>query len=325
MMEYDVVVTDHDFDSLAIERDVLAGLAEVRTLAETVGDSNVDGKSLRTADGILNLRAELDRSTIVDLEACTIIARYGIGVDNIAVDAASERGIYVTNVPDYCIEEVVTHALGLALALERSLHRYDRSIAAGEWNRDVGTPIRRLSTQSIGIVGFGAIGQTFGERAATLGAEILAYDPYIDDSEIVDYDVTLVEFEELLDRADLISIHSPLTTATKGMFNETAFSRMRDGAYLINTSRGPIVDKAALLTALDAGEIAGAGLDVFPKEPPEQTDTLRDHEAVLTTPHVAWYSEEANTERRRAAAECVRQALNGKRPPNLVNGDAFDG
>ncbi|WP_265110802.1 C-terminal binding protein [Halosolutus halophilus] len=323
MVDYHIVVTDHDFDDLAIERTVLDGIAEVRTLAADVGDV---GRQLPdSVDGILNLRAELDRSAIGSLDECKIIARYGIGVDNVALDAASEKGIYVTNVPDYCLEEVATHALGMALALARSLHRYDRSVAGGEWDRDVGTPIHRLSTRTVGVVGFGGIGRAFGERAAALGADVIAHDPYVDEEEVVDYDVTLLGFEELLDGADIISVHSPLTDSTRRLFDEDAFHRMRDDAYLINASRGAIVDRVALLDALEAGKIGGAGLDVFPTEPPAADDPIRDHEAVLTTPHVGWYSEEANVERRRAAARCVRQALEGDRPSNLVNEDAVDG
>ncbi|WIV67025.1 C-terminal binding protein [Natrialbaceae archaeon AArc-T1-2] len=323
MGDYLVVVTDHDFDDLSIERDVLDGIAEVQPLAEDVGDVTRDLPA--GTDGILTLRAELDRSTITDLDACRIIARYGIGVDNVNVDAAGERGIYVTNVPEYCLEEVATHALGMAISLTRSLPQYDRSVAAGEWDRDVGAPVRRFSTQTVGVVGFGAIGRAFGERAAALGADIVASDPYVDDDAVVEYDVELLEFEELLEHADVVSVHSPLTDSTRGMFDEEAFDRMRDSAYLINASRGPIVDRAALVDALDAGEISGAGLDVFPEEPPAVDDPLRDHDAVLSTPHVGWYSEEANAERRRTAARCVRRALEGQRPPNLVNEDALGG
>lgn len=324
-----VVVTDHDFDDLSIEREILDPVAEVRTLTTgtnggDAGALSADDKNLlAAADGILNLRMELSEKAINTFEQCRIIARYGIGVDNVAVDAASRQGIHVTNVPDYCIEEVATHAFGMALSLVRSLPQYDRSVSDGQWNRGVGTPVHRFSSQTVGVVGFGAIGRAFGERAAALGAEVISYDPYVDDANIVDYDVTLAEFEDLLDRSDIVSIHSPLTDATRGLFDEEALHQMKEDAYVINASRGPIIDGEALHVALNAGEIGGAGLDVFPDEPPAQDDPLRDHESVLATPHVGWYSEEASTQRRRDAARCVRDVLTGDRPSDLVNEDAF--
>lgn len=322
MGQHLVVVTDHDFDDLSAERDVLRGIADVRTLSRDVGDVDADPDLLERADGVLNLRAEIDRPMVDRLDSARIIARYGIGVDNVDVEAASERDVYVTNVPDYCIEEVSTHALALVLSLSRSLKRYDSSIATGGWDRESGAPIRRFSTLTVGILGFGEIGRKLGERVRALGADVIASDPYVDDAGIVDYRASLRSFDALLEESDIVSVHAPLTDTTRGLFDSGAFRQMRDDAYLINVSRGPIVDGAALLDALDTGELAGAGLDVFPAEPPAVDEPLRNHEAVITTPHVGWYSEEANSERRRSAAQAVRQALTGERPENLVNGDA---
>jgi len=321
MSEYTVVVTDHDFADLAIEREMLDGVAEVVALADDVGavPENADERLAET-DAVLTLRYEIDADAVAGMDDCRVIARYGIGVDNIAIEAAAERGIPVTNVPNYCREEVATHALSLGLALSRGLTRYDDAVAAGEWDRAVAAPIHRFSTRTVGIVGYGAIGRAFGARADALGADILASDPFLDAEDVADDPATLTNFPELLGRADLVSIHSPLTDDTRGLFDADAFERMREGAVLINVARGPIVDVEALQDALEAGEIAGAGLDVFPAEPPAADHPLRDHPRVVTTPHVAWYSEEANDERRREAAGIVRAVLTGEGPWNVVNG-----
>lgn len=325
MPAYTVVVTDHDFGDLQVERDVLGDIADVVDLTDGVGGGENAGETetvqrLTEADAVLNLRYDLDAETVATMANCRLIARYGIGVDNVAVDTAADHGIPVTNVPDYCLEEVATHAISLLLALNRGIVRYDDSVAAGAWDRDVATPLHRFSTETVGIVGFGAIGRAVAERLAGFGVDLVASDPFLDPEDVADSNVDLVDFETLLERSDSVTVHSPLTDSTRGLFDAEAFERMKRSASLVNVARGPIVDGDALRSALDEGEIAGAGLDVFPTEPPEADDPLRSHERVVTTPHVAWYSEEANAERRRSAAENVRAALEGGEVENVVNG-----
>jgi D-3-phosphoglycerate dehydrogenase len=320
MTDHTVVVTDHDFEDLSIEREGLADVAEVVELTNDVGGSAADAReTLAEADAVINLRYDLDAESVALLDDCQVISRYGIGVDNIATDAARERGIPVTNVPDYCLEEVSMHALALWLALSRGLPTYDDAVAAGDWDRSAAAPIHRLSTRTVGVVGYGAIGRAVGERAAALGADVLASDPFLSPADVADDPAELVSFETLLDCADFVTVHSPLTPDTRGLFDAGAFSRMRDDAYFVNVARGPIVDTEALVAALDAEELAGAGLDVFPEEPPATADPLRDHPDVVTTPHVAWYSEEANEERRRTVVDIVRTTLEGGEPYNVVN------
>ena len=320
MSQYTVVVTDHDFADLSIERDGLSDVADVVELASDVGTDLEDAHdTLARADAVINLRYELDAAAIDALEGCRVISRYGIGVDNVDVEAASARGIPVTNVPEYCTEEVSVHALTLYLALARGLKDYDGDVAAGGWDRDVATPIHRLSTRTVGVVGYGAIGRAVGERASALGADVVASDPFLTEADVADDPATLLAFEELLDRADVVTVHSPLTPETRELFDAAAFGRMKPSAYFVNVARGPIVDGEALRTAVDEGEIAGAALDVFPQEPPSADDPLRDHEKVLTTPHVAWYSEEANEQRRRTVTDIVRAALEGDHVANVVN------
>lgn len=316
MVSFTVVVTDHDFESLDVEEAILGDIATVRDLSET-SDSEFD-VALVEADGILNLRRDLGVETIAGLESCRIIARYGIGVDNVDADAAAEQGIYVTNVPGYCDEEVSVHATALLLAIARGVTTYDESIAAGEWDRDVATPLHRLSTRTVGIVGFGAIGRALARRLDALGFTVLASDPFLTEEDIADEPASLVSFETILTESDYVSIHSPLTEDTRGMFDADAFDAMKNDAALINVARGPIVDEEALFDALEDGSIGAAGLDVFDPEPPAADSPLRDHPNVVTTPHVAWYSEEANDQRRHEAAQCVRAALTDETPDNVV-------
>jgi D-3-phosphoglycerate dehydrogenase len=312
-----VVVTDHDFEDLSIERGVLDGVAELRELSADPGDR---GPTIpRDADALLVLRRPIDAADLDRLGDCRIVARYGIGVDGVAVDTATDRGVHVTNVPDYCVEEVATHALTLGLCLYRDVARYDADVAAGGWDRTAAPPIHRFSTRTVGVVGYGAIGRAFGERAAALGGDVIAFDPFLDPEDVADTPADLVEFDALLDRSDLISIHAPLSDDTRGLFDAGAFDRMRDDAVLVNVARGGVVDGDALRAAVEAGTIGGAGLDVLATEPPAADDPLRDHERAVVTPHVAWYSEEANAERRRRAAENVRAALRGATPPDAVN------
>lgn len=314
-----VVVTDHDFDDLGIEREVLGGVATVEAVHDApAGHRGGYAPALATADAVLNLRYTLDGDAFDAMDACRIVARYGVGVDNVDCDAARRRGCWVTNVPDYCVEEVATHAVAAWLSLERGLSRYDDDVAAGGWDRDAAGPLRRLTELTVGVVGYGAIGRAVGRRVAALGPDVLASDPYLSPDDLAGEPGTLVAFETLLDRADAISLHTPLTDDTEGLVDAGAIDRLSNDAYLVNVARGELVDLDAVVAALGEGSIAGAALDVFPTEPPGDEHPLRDHDRVLTTPHVAWYSDAANAERRRRAAENVRAVLVGERPENAV-------
>ncbi|MDR9382022.1 MAG: C-terminal binding protein [Natronomonas sp.] len=318
MTSFTVVVTDHDFESLDIEEALLGDVATICDLSES--SESEFGAALAEADGVLNLRRNLNSERIADMQGCRIIARYGIGVDNIDADAAAEQGIYVTNVPNYCDEEVSDHAMALLLAIARGVMAYDKSVAEGEWDRDVATPLHRLSTQTAGIVGFGAIGRALGRRLDALGFTVLASDPFLSEEDVSDEPASLVSFETVLAESDYVSIHSPLTEDTRGMFDADAFKAMKDDAALINVARGPIVNEGALLDALEDGSIGAAGLDVSDSEPPAVDSPLRDHPDIVTTPHVAWYSEEANDQRRYEAAQCVSAVLADETPNNVIVG-----
>jgi D-3-phosphoglycerate dehydrogenase len=317
MSGYTVVVTDHDFADLSIEREILGDVADVVEFDR--GDGDIE-ETLAMTDAVINLRLELGAERIAHMDDVRVIARYGIGVDNVDIEAAAERDVPVTNVPDYCQEEVALHALTFMLALSRRVKTYDDSVGSGEWDRSVAAPIHRFSTRTVGVVGYGSIGRAVGERVDALGATVVASDPFLSTGDVADDPATLLAFEALIERADVVTIHSPLTDETRGSFDRETFARMRDRAYLVNVARGPIVDADALLAALDAGELAGAGLDVFPTEPPPTDHPLRSHPKTIVTPHVSWYSEEANEQRRRTVAHIVENALTGGQLENVVNG-----
>ena len=313
-----VVITDCDHVNVEPEERVFseAGfdlrLARCRTSEDVIEEA-------RGADAIVNQYAPVDEAVLDALTRCRIVVRYGVGVDTVDVAAASERGIWVANVPDYGTEEVSDHALALMLNLLRGVGRLDRAVRRGVWDVKEIRPLRRVRTLTVGVVGCGRIGAAFARKAGRLGMRVLGYDAVGVPEELVREGVEEVGFDELLDASDVVSLHLPLGEETRHLIGEEQLGRMRRGAYLINTSRGGLVDSAALLRALDAGEISGAALDVLETEPPEKGDRLVSHDRVITTPHAAWYSEESfETLKSEAAREVVR-VLSGGRPRSPVN------
>lgn len=265
--------------------------------------------------------------TLAD-RGCRAIVRCGIGVDPIDCEAAAEREMYVVNVPSYCEGEVSDHALMFVLALNRRLGQYDAALHAGRWEKGIGeVPVRRSTEQTLGLVGFGRIARLVAEKAAALGMAVIASDPYVEAGTMADHGVERVSFETVLETADVVSVHAPLTAETAGMFDAAAFARMRPDAHFVNVARGGLVVAEDLREALDAGAIAGAAVDVFIEEPVDEgggaarfDHPLRGAENVLLTPHVAWFSLEAEDEKRRKGAEEARRVLAGKAPQNVVVG-----
>lgn len=312
MSRHTVVAKDQRYGEFGVEREIIGDIADIHLLDE-------EGVSLTDAEALINHVDVVDADDITKLEECRVIARYGIGIDNIDVETATEHGIYVANVPEYCLEEVPTHAVAFFLALNRQLKPCDVAMADREWKTDRISKIHRFSEQTVSIVGFGNIGRGVGDRVAALGATVLAADPYLESEDIADHDAELVSFDEAVERADYLSVHSPLTPETQGIIDAGVFERMKDTAALVNVARGPVVDEAALIKALETGEIVGAGLDVFETEPPGADNPLRNHPRVITTPHQAWYSEESKRECREGVARAIRQGLEGERPETAVN------
>jgi D-3-phosphoglycerate dehydrogenase / 2-oxoglutarate reductase len=249
---------------------------------------------------------------------CRIIARYGIGVDTIDLDAATAAGIIVTNNPTYCIEEVAEHTMALLLACARKVAFYDRLVRAGTWAVPPGKPLFRLDGSTLGLIGFGNIARQVAVRAAAFGMKVLYADPFVKEGQFGEPG-RKVELNDLLKEADFVSVHPPLTPQTRKMVNDDALSRMKATAFLINCSRGPIVDTEALVRALDAKKIAGCALDTTDPEPLPNPHPLRDRENVIINPHVAWYSERAMVGLQAGAPSEVRRVLTGEWPVNVVN------
>ncbi len=299
-----VVLTDQVFPDVALERRILAGIGADLVVA---GDRDEALALARDADALLNTYLPLDAGALGGMDRCRVIARYGIGTDNIDLDAARQQGIAVTNVPDYCVEEVAVHAVAMALALQRRLPQGQVSLLDGGWGVDALRPIHRLSAQVAGVVGLGRIGRQVAGHLAALGMTVLGHDPYVADLD----GVQLVGLEELLSTADVVTLHSPLTPTTRGMVAGPQLKAMKPTAVLVNVSRGPLVVLEDLVAALHDGVIAGAGLDVFDHEPPDP-ERLRDVPNLLATPHSAFYSEEALEESQRKAVGEVVAALTGQ-------------
>lgn len=313
-----VLITDYAWESLEPERAILAQAGASLVVAER-GSEDELADLAGEADGILTCWKPVTARVIRRAQKCRAIGRYGIGLDNIDVACATELGIVVTNVPSYCIEEVSDHALALLLSLARKVPAYDRAIKAGRYDLRAQMPLYRLRGKTLGIAGFGKIGRALYRKAQGFEFKVLVYDPYLDPASLGGYIVEQVGITELLERSDFISIHVPLNAETRGLFNAEAFKRMKPTAFLINTCRGPVVDEAALLEALNTGRIAGAGLDVLSSEPPSAQAPLVLHPRAIISPHAAFYSQESVLELQTAAARQMAEVLTGRRPANIVN------
>jgi D-3-phosphoglycerate dehydrogenase len=313
-----VGVTDHVFPNLEPTKQVLAGLgAEVRLAEATTPEAIL--KVARDADGLLVCYAKVPAQIIEQLKRCKVIARTGIGVDNVDIDAATRAGIVVTNVPEYCEDEVSDHAMAMLLALVRKIPFANKRAHAGKWETAAVNPIHRLRGRTLGLVGFGKIPKLVAAKAQTFGLQVQTYDPYITAETTSKFNVKLVTLPELLKTSDYVSVHTPLTAETKNMFNADAFRQMKRGALLVNTARGPLVDVDALVDALEAGQVGGAALDVLPQEPPVPGLRLLGRDDVILTPHTGFYSEESMVDLQTKAAQQVALVLSGKEPRYPIN------
>jgi D-3-phosphoglycerate dehydrogenase len=272
----------------------------------------------KEADGILNQYARMDRRMIEQLSRCKVITRYGIGVDTIDLTAATESGIIVANVPDYCLNEVADHTVTMLLACARKMLVFDRIVRGGSWDFRKGGAIRRLQGKVLGLVGCGKIGLAVARRMTAFGIRVIAFDPYL---KRAGEGVELTDLSTVLGTSDFISIHCPLTESTRHLIGEMEFKEMAKRPIIVNTSRGPVIDEKALLGALETGQISGAGLDVVETEPPDPGNPLLKMENVVLSPHTAFYSEESVSQLKRDAAESVVSVLQGRWPKSVVNRD----
>jgi D-3-phosphoglycerate dehydrogenase len=320
-MSLQVAVSDSVFPDLDPAREVLSTIGASLTMASESTPEAIM-RVAADADALLVTYAKITADMIERMSRCRVISRFGIGVDNVDLAAASKKGIVVTKVPDYCIDEVSDHALALLLAAARKIPMANAEVHAGTWHMPSVVPIHRLRSSVLGLVGFGRIPQLVAPKAQAFGLRVIAYDPYVADDAFTRLGVERVEFEELLRTSDFVSIHSPLLPETRGLFNAEVFGKMKPTAYLINTARGPIVDEAALAAALDRKQIAGAALDVMTEEPPRHSPLVGRGDVVIT-PHTSFYSEESLVELQVKAAQEVVAVLTGHAPRNPVNPDVL--
>ena len=315
---YTVLVTDHPAPTPDLEAELLARVGGRLVVADTGSEAELLSL-VPDADAILTCFRHVTPRVVQAGARLRVIGRYGVGVDNIAVDVATERGIPVTNVPVYCVDEVAEHAIALLLTLARRTATYDESVRAGEWRIDAGMPMHRIAGSVLGVVGFGHIGRAVVARALGLGMRVLVADRSAEVAEVAAAGAELVELDRLLTEADAVSLHLPLTSATHHLLDAKNLARMKSGAILVNCARGAIVDIDALAIALSEGRLAGAGLDVFDPERLPVDHPLVGLRSTVLTPHVAFYSEESIAELQRQATENVIAVLTGQTPPNLVN------
>jgi len=310
-----VVITDCDHPSVEIEKEILSKINPEFILAYCHTEDEVI-EVAKDADGIINQYAPIARRVIESLKGCKVIARYGVGVDNIDLEAASEHKIIVVNVPDYCIDEVSTHTMALVLACARGITLLNSKIKDKKWDFTLAKPLFRTKGKILGLFGLGQIARAVAQKASGFGFKVIAYDPYISK---VDKNIKLVEFSVLLSDSDFISIHAPLTDETRYVFGENELKTMKKTAYLINTARGSIVNEKTLYVALKGKWIAGAALDVMEKEPPDWENSLLKLDNLIITPHISFYSEESYIELKTKVAEAVLSVLKGELPRAIVN------
>jgi D-3-phosphoglycerate dehydrogenase len=308
-----IAVTDSPFPSLDPAKAALERLdPELRMAASASADDIL--AVARNADAILVTYAKLPRELLRQLTRCKAIGRFGLGVDNIDIKAASELGIAVTYVPDYCLHEVSDHAMALLLALARKIPLSNGLVQAGRWEMPALVPIHRLRGRVLGLVGFGNIPRALAPKAKAFGLRVVTHDPFVAREALAAADVEAMSFERLLQISDFVSIHAPLVPATRGLFNADVFRKMKKGAILINTARGPLVDEGALIAALDGGHLGAAALDVAAVEPLARDSKLLGRDNVILTPHTAFYSVEALEELQTKCASDVARVLRGEPP-----------
>ncbi|MEA2585881.1 MAG: D-3-phosphoglycerate dehydrogenase / 2-oxoglutarate reductase [Thermomicrobiales bacterium] len=290
---------------------------------EVVLTGELESESARTAAreaealmvGLNRISADL----MDELTRLKIVTRVGTGVDAIDIAAATTRGIWVTNVPDYSIDEVSTHAISLVLAQARMLFPHRVAGRDGRWRYRAETPIRRFAGQTIGVLGMGRIGSASARKGRGLGLEVIAHDPYLPDERFEELGVRRVDFDTLMRESDFLTLHVPLTDETRRIVDARALSLMKPTAYLVNTARGEVIDVDALVEAVRAGTIAGAGIDVLPEEPPAADHPILHDDRIIVTPHIGWASVEAGHDSKVRGSEDVVRVLRGERPKYPIN------
>ena len=322
-MKYKAIVTDYVWPNLDIERSILneneIDLVDCKSMSrEDILSESTD------ADAIIFCFADVDSELLEKAKKCKVASRYGIGVDNIDIKKCTELGIVVTNIPDYCLEEVADHAIGMILSLNRRITEHWDLVKNGGWHElNLDIPVLRLSEATLGIVGFGRIGKTIAQRMSSFGVKIIASDPILKPGEIID-NVKIVTFDQLLEQSDFITVHVPLMEDTHHLFSKPEFSIMKNNAILINCARGGLINEMDAALALKNNEIGGVGLDVIEDMSDKPTSPLFESKNVIITPHTAFFSKSSNEELQKRTAQEVVRVINSKQPENFINPEVIN-
>jgi D-3-phosphoglycerate dehydrogenase / 2-oxoglutarate reductase len=331
--QFTVVVTSDRYGNetwgLELEQALVAEVTDINVRLVSRASVSEDDliRAAQDADALLvSTREVVSRRVLENIPRVKVISRYGVGLDNVDLDAAADAGIVVTHYPGYCTSEVADHAMAMIMALNRRIVEQDRALREGAWvehgpatRRILRGPVQPLREQTLGLVGFGRIGRAVAARAKPFNLTILAADPYIDPDVMVAAGVEPVSLEDLLRRSDIVTIHAPLTSETRGLINAETLALMKPSAVLVNTARGPIIDLPALAEALEEGKLAGAALDVVDPEPLPADAPFYRMPNVILTPHSAYYSERSVDVVRRETLLEALQVLRGKRPRTVAN------
>ena len=310
-----VLISDYSWPDVEIEREVLAK-AGAELVVAPADDCATLSRLAADVDAIMTCWARIPAEVIQAVENCRVVARLGIGLDNIDVEFCTRQGIPVTNVPDYCQLEVAEHTLALLLALARNIGIFHQDARSGVYDREHGPPLQRLAGRTLGLVGLGNIGLTVAEKATAMGLEVIGTRR---DLSRPAGDIPLMPLPELLASSDFVSLHLPLDDENAGLIGAAELAAMKHGSFLINTARGGLVDSEALSVVLESGQLAGAALDVQDPEPPPLQESPYNHPHVIVTPHVAFISQQSLVDLRTRASKQVVQCLRGEIPDNLVN------
>ena len=311
------------FGDVTVERELFKQELDAVDFEAVDTEGDAIAEDVGRADILLTHYAAVP-AAVMDTTGCSVVASYSTGVDNVDVDAATEHGVAVTNVPEYCNEEVGEHTVTLALALLRGLPQYDAQTATGGWDWSAVAPVRTATDLTFGFFAFGKKAKAAAERATALGFDVIAHDPYLSDEEVRAADAEPVSFDEVVERSDVLSLHAPLTSETEALFDADVFDRMPSDAVVINTARGKLIDEADLIDALDSGSLFGAGLDVLATEPPAGDNPLLDRSDTIVTPHAAWFSGGAMDRVRRRGTLIAIAAFRGEAVDGVVNPEAFE-
>lgn len=316
--QFVVAISDSPFENADKEQAILGKIgAKVQQFHCTNESEVID--AARNAHVIMCDASPITRNVIHSLSKLVGVVEYGIGYDNIDVNAATENGVLVCNVPDFMTSEVADHAVALILALTRKLDRISRSTRDGKWNWREFRPVSSLEGKTVGIIGFGNIGRQVAERMRSFGTRVIAYDPYVSREAMKKLGARSNNLDELLGASDVISIHVPLNKETRQLIGRKELAKLKDSVILVNTSRGSVIDQEALVESLRKGSIAAAGLDVLAKEPPSPSDPILGFENAIVTPHIGWYSEQSSARLQENAALEAERILTGNPPKHPVN------